>query len=497
MINKVAVIGSGFAGLASACSLAAQGNEVVVFEKNPTTGGRAQSFSVDGFMFDMGPSWYWMPEIFEQFFNQFGKSVSDYYQLIRLDPSYRVFFDGEDVIDVPASLELLKKEFEKLEPGSGKKLDRFLSEAKVKYDTGMHDFVWKPSHSIMEFAELRLLKEAFRLELFSNMQVHLRKYFSHPKIIKLLEFPVLFLGAKPAKTPALYSMMNYADIALGTWYPMGGMAKIPEAMTALAKELGVTFKFNCAVEKIEVRDRMATELIADGQKYSFEAIIGAADYHHIESQLLDKEFRTYTDNYWNSRVLSPSSLLFYIGLDTKAKGLLHHNLFFDEEFEEHAKEIYDSPAWPKKPLFYVCCPSKTDSSVAPEGKENLFFLIPVAPDMKSDAAQRDHYLSMIFDRIKRKTGQDLKPHVIYCRSFAHEEFVSEYNSFKGNAYGLANTLMQTAILKPKMRSSKVNNLYYAGQLTVPGPGVPPSIISGQIAAQEVQKFLNQLQPITA
>jgi phytoene desaturase len=497
MNNKVAVIGSGFAGLAAACTLAAHGNEIVVFEKNATTGGRAQSFSEKGFVFDMGPSWYWMPEIFEQFFNKFGKKVSDYYQLHRLDPSYRVFFEADSPIDAPANLELLKNEFDKLEPGSGKKLDLFLSEAKVKYNAGMHDFVWKPSHSIMEFAEFRLLKEAFRLELFSNMQVHIRKYFSHPKIIKLLEFPVLFLGAKPSKTPALYSMMNYADMVLGTWYPMGGMAKIPEAMTALAKELGVTFKFNCAVEKIEVRDKMATGLIADGKKYSFDAIIGAADYHHIDSQLLEKEFRSYSNDYWNSRVLSPSSLLFYIGLNTKARGLLHHNLFFDEEFEEHAREIYDSPAWPKKPLFYVCCPSKTDPTVAPQGKENLFFLIPVAPDMKSDHVQRDHYLSMIFERIKLKTGQDLKPHIEYCRSFAHEEFVSEYNSFKGNAYGLANTLRQTAILKPKMRSNKIKNLYYAGQLTVPGPGVPPSIISGQIAAREVQKTLNQLQPISA
>ncbi len=496
MSHKVAIIGSGFAGLSAACTAAAAGCEVVVFEKNSSTGGRARFFSDSGFLFDMGPSWYWMPDVFEDFFARFEKKVSDYYSLDRLDPSYRVFFDDNTELDVPASLSELKVELEKLEKGSGQNLDKFLAEAKVKYETGMNEFVWKPSLSLMEFANFKLIRESFRLQLFANMRSHLRGYFSHPKILKLLEFPVLFLGAKPSKTPALYSMMNYADIALGTWYPQGGMAKIPEAMTALAIELGVKFELNAEVQSIEVNNGRANALVVNGNKHTFDSVIGAADYHHIESKLLTKEHRDYDEAYWSKRVMSPSSLLFYVGINKKVDGLLHHNLFFDESFDQHAVQIYDTPQWPEKPLFYVCCPSKTDKTVAPEGCENLFILIPVAPDMSSTEEERNYYFDMCIKRIEARTGSSFMDNIVFRKSYAHEEFVADYNSFKGNAYGLANTLMQTAFLKPRMRSKKVKNLFFAGQLTVPGPGVPPSIISGQVAANEVLKYLNIQAPLS-
>jgi phytoene desaturase len=487
--NKIIIIGGGFAGLSAACTLAQKGHQVVMFEKHETTGGRCRHFNADGFMFDMGPSWYWMPEVFEKFFNRFGKSTSDYYQLERLDPSYKVFFD-DNAWDIPADLQQFRALLESVEKGAGKGLDNFLREAKIKYETGMGEFVWKPSLSVMEFADLRLVRESFRLQLFTSMSAHIRKHFSNPQIIQLLEFPALFLGAKPSKTPALYSMMNYADIALGTWYPKGGMVKIPQAITSLAKELGVEVRTNSNVEKIIVQNGEVTGVQVDGEVHSCDAVIGGADYHHIESKLLSKEYQSYDESYWEKRTMSPSSLLFYVGINKKVSGLLHHNLFFDEDFGVHASEIYDAPKWPSKPLFYVCAPSKTDDSVAPEGMENLFFLIPVAPNMSSDDAQRDHYFKIILDRIKKYTGEDLTDHIIYKKSYAHEEFISDYNSYKGNAYGLANTLMQTAFLKPRMQSKKVHNLFYAGQLTTPGPGVPPSLISGQVAAEEVHKFIH-------
>jgi phytoene desaturase len=497
MKKSVAVIGSGFAGLAAASRLAKQGFDVTVLEKNSQTGGRARVFQHEGFTFDMGPSWYWMPEVFDQYFAQFGKKTSDYYQLKRLDPSYRVYFGENDFWDVPASIDELKSMMEKLEPGAGSKLDTFLAEAKVKYNTGMSEFVWKPSLSVMEFADARLIRESFRLQLFSNMSSHLRKFFKHPRILQLLEFPVLFLGAKPAKTPALYSMMNYADLVLGTWYPDGGMYKIAEGMTQLAVELGVKVRTNSNVEHIISQDGKAIGVKVNGSEEYFDAIVGAADYNHIESKLLKPEDRSYSESYWEKRVMSPSCLLFYVGVNRKVKGLLHHNLFFDESFEEHARWIYDTPDWPKKPLFYVCAPSVTDSSVAPEGKENLFILIPVAPGLHSDESLREKYFNMVLERIAKITGEDISNDIIYKRSYAHEEFLSDYNSFKGNAYGLANTLTQTAILKPRLRSKKLENLYYAGQLTVPGPGVPPSLISGQVAASEVEKYLHTEQLITA
>lgn len=497
MNSKIAVIGSGFAGLAAACSLAKQGHQVVVFEKNTTTGGRARHFSSNGFMFDMGPSWYWMPEVFEEFFNKFGKSTRDYYDLTRLDPSYRVFFKDKNGMDIPADIQEFKKLLDAIEPGAGIQLDKFLAEAKVKYDTGMGEFVWKPSLSFMEFAELRLLKESFRLQLFTSMSTHIRKFFKNPEIIQLLEFPVLFLGAKPEKTPALYSMMNYADIALGTWYPQGGMVKIAQGMTALAKELGVEIHTSANVEKIVVENGEAVGLIVNGDFQSADVIVGGGDYHHIESKLLEPVYRSYNEDYWNKRTMSPSSLLFYLGINKKVGGLLHHNLFFDEDFDRHAVEIYDDPKWPSKPLFYICAPSKTDNSVAPEGCENLFALIPVAPDMSSDEALRDKYLNMIIERLKKYTGVDISDSIVYKKSYAHEEFIRDYNSFKGNAYGLANTLLQTAFLKPKLKSKKVDNLYYTGQLTTPGPGVPPSLISGQVVAEEVNKYILSKTPIPA
>jgi phytoene desaturase len=438
-----------------------------------------------------------MPEVFDQFFEQFGKKTSDYYQLRRLDPSYRVYFGENDFWDVPASIEELKSMMEELESGAGAKLDAFLSEAKFKYDTGMNEFVWKPSLSVMEFADARLIRESFRLQLFSNMSSHLRKFFKHPRILQLLEFPVLFLGAKPAKTPALYSMMNYADLVLGTWYPDGGMYKIAEGMTQLAVELGVKVRTSSNVEHIISKDGKAIGVKVNGGEEYFDAIIGAADYNHIESKLLKPADRSYSESYWEKRVMSPSCLLFYVGVNRKVKGLLHHNLFFDESFEQHARWIYDTPEWPKDPLFYVCAPSVTDASVAPEGKENLFILIPVAPGLKSDESLRDKYFQMVLERIAKITGEDISNDIIYKRSYAHEEFLSDYNSFKGNAYGLANTLTQTAILKPRLRSKKLENLYYAGQLTVPGPGVPPSLISGQVAASEVEKYLLTEKLITA
>jgi phytoene desaturase len=490
-VKKIAVIGAGFAGLASACSLAHKGFAVTLLEKNAETGGRGRVFKHDGYSFDMGPSWYWMPEVFEQFFNRFGKKVSDYYTLQRLDPSYRVFFQEGAPLDVPAAYAEFKKMVEEIEPGASVKLDRFMAEAKIKYDVSMADFVWKPSLSILEFAQPRLLIESFRLHLFSGFTAHAKKFFSHPKIIQLLEFPILFLGAKPEKTPAMYSMMNYADIMLGTWYPKGGMCKIAEAMTRLAGELGVRIITSSKVNAIDVTQNEAHAISFDGKTERFDAVVAAADYQHVESKLLAKEFRTYSDDYWERRVMSPSSLLFYLGINKKVKGILHHNLFFDEPFDRHASEIYDSPAWPENPLFYLCCTSATDSSAAPDGKENLFILIPVAPGLTSTEEERMRYLNMCLQRIKKHTGEDLEPHIEYLRTYAHEEFIHDYNAFKGNAYGLANTLMQTAIMKPRMKSKKVKNLFFTGQLTVPGPGVPPSIISGQIVADEVEKYFQK------
>jgi phytoene desaturase len=485
--KKVIVIGSGFAGLSAATNLAVMGYDVTILEKNDCPGGRARVFKQDGFTFDMGPSWYWMPEVFEQYFNKFGKKRSDYYDLTRLDPSYTITFQDGDVMRLPANMTDLENLFERYEKGSSVNLRQFLKEGKYKYDIGMGEFVVKPSHNILEFIDWRVMKSFFQLQMFTNMSSYVRKLFKNEKLIQLLEFPVLFLGATPWNTPALYSLMNYADMSLGTWYPKGGMFEIVRAMVALAEEKGVKIRLSQEVKKIDVVNGQATKILTQNEIYDCDIVVGGADYHHLDQQVLDPKDRNYTEGYWDKRTMAPSSLLFYLGINKKLQNLEHHNLFFDADFNLHATEIYEHPKWPTKPLFYVSVPSKTDDSIAPEGMENVFLLIPLAPDLEDTEGLREKYYDIIMDRLEKHTKQDIRSHVIYKRSFAHNDFKSDYNAYKGNAYGLANTLLQTAFLKPKLKSKKVNNLWFTGQLTTPGPGVPPSLISGHVVADDIFK----------
>ncbi|UII24093.1 phytoene desaturase family protein [Fulvivirga ligni] len=489
--TSIAVIGSGFSGLSAASHLANSGYKVKVYEKNSTPGGRARKFVSQGFTFDMGPSWYWMPDVFEKFFNHFGKTTSDYYSLKRLDPSYRIYFGEDDIMDVPATMDELYELFESIEKGSADQLKAFLKEGQYKYEVGINDLVYKPGKSVTEFFDSRLVKGVFKLHVFNSISDYIRKFFKNPKLIQLLEFPVLFLGAMPEKTPALYSLMNYADMSLGTWYPEGGMHSIVEAMYKLAQSLGVEFQFDTPIESIWMNGQKALGVNHSNQQVSHDYILAGADYNHVEQQLLPKQFRKYDQKYWDNREMAPSSLIFYLGVNKRLKNLLHHTLFFDEEFRQHAIEIYEKPQWPTQPLFYVCCPSQTDTDCAPEGMENLFILIPVAPGLEDDEDTRNRYYDLVLDRLEKLTKQSIKEHVIFKRSYAHKNFIEDYNAFKGNAYGLANTLKQTAILKPSMHSKKVRNLLYTGQLTVPGPGVPPAIISGEVAAKEIIKLTNK------
>ena len=496
--QQITVVGAGFAGLSAASYLAREGYSVRLLEKNSGPGGRARQFRAEGFTFDMGPSWYWMPEVFERFFNDFGSTAADHYELVRLDPSYEIVFGKGDRMEIPAGTDELYALFERLEPGSSAKLEKFLAEAEYKYTVGINEFVQKPGHSILDFAELRVLRAALKLDMLKDMSSYVRGLFQHPQLRELLEFPVLFLGATPSNTPALYSLMNYADLKLGTWYPLGGMHKIIEGMVATAEAQGVEIIYNAAVASVEVNGKQITGVISeDGTHYPTDVVVNGADYHHFEQELLPPAHRAHSKSYWSKRVMAPSSLLFYVGIDRKITELHHHTLFFDADFNQHAHDIYTEPAWPEDPLFYVCAPSVTDSSVAPEGHENLFFLLPLAPDLEETDERREYYWNLMCDRFAERTGVDIRPHVVYRRGYAHRDFKADYNAYRGNAYGLANTLTQTAFLKPKLRSSKLTNLWYTGQLTTPGPGMPPSIISGEVAARDVHRDLTGQRTLSA
>ncbi len=488
MSKKAVIIGAGFSGIAAAAVLAKAGFKVKVFEKNNQPGGRSAKLEENGFLFDIGPSWYWLPDVIENFFNLFGKSASDYYKLIRLDPSYRVFYSKDEIVDVPAGMGNVISLFESIEKGSGEKLTKFLDDAEYKYRIGVNKLIYKPARSIFEFLQRDVIMGAFRLDILKSFHSYVRRNFKDPRLFPILEFPVIFLGATPKRTPALYSLMNYADMGLGTWYPMGGMFEVVRGFVTLAKSLGVEFYFNSPVQEISTSGKKATGVIVNGNFYESDYIIGSADYHHIEQSLLPGDKTNYKEKYWESREMAPSSLMFYLGLDKKLNKLIHHNLMFDQDFETHAKELFEKQQWPSNPLLYTSVTSKSDPMVAPENMENLVVLIPVAPGLEDNESVREKYYDLIMKRIESLTGESLREHVIYKRSYAHNDYISDYNAYKGNAYGLGNTLRQTAIFKPKMHSSKLENLVYAGQLTTPGPGVPPVIISGQVAAGEIIKI---------
>lgn len=492
-MKKVAVIGAGFSGLSAASYLAKAGYDVTIFEKNSTAGGRARQIVTDtGYVFDMGPSWYWLPDVFEKFFADFGHKVADFYELKLLDPSFDIVYANNDLLPIPYSFEKLAETFEAIEAGSANQLRKFMDEAEKKYNYSMSDLVYKPGLSIMEFAKIELGVEAFRLKIFSSFKKLVQKHFSNQKLRALMEFPILFLGAMPEDTPALYSFMNYAGLKLGTYYPMGGFGKIVDAMVKIALEQGVKIHYNAAVESYSVEQNKINNVKVNGQNIFFDYVIAAADYHHAEQQLLPIQYRRYDEKYWNSRTFAPSCLLFYLGVKKRISNLSHHTLFFDYDLAAHAQQIYKKPEWPDKPLFYVCCPSKTDNTVAPEGHENVFLLMPIAPGLKDTEEMREKYFHTIMDRLEKQTGEDIRNYIDYKKSYCVNDFVSDYNAYKGNAYGLANTLSQTAIFKPKINNKKVKNLLYTGQLTIPGPGVPPSLISGKIVATHLQKISNNL-----
>lgn len=484
MKKKITIIGSGFSSLSAACYLAKSGHQVNIYEKNNSPGGRARQLKKDGFVFDIGPSWYWMPDVFEKFFNDFGKSVNDYYKLERLDPGYQVYFGKNDSIYIGDHLEKIYDVFEGVEKGSAQKLKKFIKKAADNYKIAINDLVYRPGLSPLELITPETIKKLGYF--FSNVKKEVTKDFKNPKLTQILQFPVLFLGAKPADTPAFYNFMNFADFGLGTWHPKNGMYSIVEGMVSLADSLGVKIYLNSPVEEILLEKNKAIGIKIKNETILSDIVLSGADYHHTET-LIPSNYRSYSEAYWDKKVFAPSSLLFYIGIDKKVKNVSHHTLFFDVDFDAHASEIYDNAKWPDEPLFYANFPSISDPDMAPKGKEACFILIPIAPGLEDTESLRKKYFDIVLTRLEKLTDQQLSSSILFKESFSVNDFISVYNSYKGNAYGMANTLFQTAFLRPKLKSKKVENLFFSGQLTVPGPGVPPALISGKLVAGLIEK----------
>ncbi|MCB9335917.1 MAG: phytoene desaturase [Flavobacteriales bacterium] len=479
MKKRLIIIGSGFSSLSASCYLAKAGFDVTILEKNQTIGGRARQLKKDGFTFDMGPTWYWMPDVFEKFFNDFNKKPSDYYELIKLNPAYQVYFGILESILIGDNLDDIAAVFEKEEPGSSVFLKKFIQEAKDNYNIAIKELVYRPGLSIFELITPQTISKLN--QFFSTVSSQIRANLKSKKLIQILEFPVLFLGAKPSDTPAFYNFMNYADFGLGTWHPKGGMYRVVQGMVGLAKHLGVKILTNQNVDEIVIKNKEVIGVNSNNEFISADIVVSGADYEHTES-LLPENYRAYSNAYWEKKTFAPSALLFYVGINKKLKNLTHHTLFFDTDFDVHAKDIYDHKKWPDAPLFYASFPSMTDDEFAPDGQEAATFLIPIAPDIEDTQEIRAKYFDLIIDRLEKLTNQSVREHILFQESYCVNDFIKDYNSYKGNAYGMANTLMQTAFLRPKIKSKKVNNLFFTGQLTVPGPGVPPSLISGKIVS---------------
>jgi len=524
--ERIAVIGGGFGGLSTACYLADAGADVTVFEKNEQLGGRASRLEAEGFTFDMGPSWYLMPDVFERFFGHFGRSPDDYYSLTRLDPHYRIFFKDGDRVDMVPDRDANAATFASYAEGAGETFHEYLDTSEYHYETAMENFVYEDRSSPRDFVDLDVMKAApVGLKLLGTMDDYVANYFDHPKLQQIMQYTLVFLGGAPGNTPALYNIMSHVDFNLGVYYPDGGIGAVVDALVDLGGELGVAYEAGAPIEEIITR-REGFELVvgeaaetglptrtehgsdeataagdppeapatdggaatatggagADERRERFDYVVSDADYAHTEQELLPEHERGYDADYWDSRTYAPSAFLLYLGVEGDVDPLEHHTLVLPTDWDEHFETVFDDPAWPDDPAYYVCVPSETDPTVAPEGHSNLFVLVPIAPDLEDGPETRERYRELVLDDLAENTGVDLRDRIVFEESFSVSEFADRYNSMQGTALGMAHTLRQTAFLRPPHRSKAVDGLYFTGSYTTPGIGVPMCLVSGQHTA---------------
>lgn len=495
MGGKTIIIGAGIGGLASAALLAKNGADVTVLEKCDSPGGRARLWESGGFAFDMGPSWYLMPEVFERFFSLFGKSRDDYWKLKKLDTHYQVFFGGREKATITSDFERTKSLFEGFEKGGGEKLAAYVADAKYKYQVATGDFLYREYRSVFQFLNKRLMTEGLRLDVFQSLDAYVRGYFHDHRARKILEYAMVFLGASPSNAPALYSLMSYLDLEEGIFFPVGGMYAIVEGLVKLCGELGVKIECGTEVSGIRVENGRAAGVRARKGSLNFElsadAVLANADYAHAENDLLDDADRSYKGRYWEKAVLAPSMLIAYLGINGKVDGLEHHNLYFADDWDAHFSSVFDRPAWPDDACFYLSAASKTDARAAPPGKENLFLLVPVAPGLADDDRTREAFFEQMMDRVESVTGQEIRSRIEVKRLFSQRDFTADYHALKGTALGLAHTLSQTAVFRPSMRSKRVKGLYFSGQYTHPGVGVPMTLIASEVVCPLVLEGLSR------
>lgn len=484
-MKKILIIGGGIGGLAAAALLGRKGYKVTLLEKNEMVGGRASVFSEKGFTFDMGPSWYLMPDVFEKYFSYFKKKPSDFFTLQRLDPQYRVFFGSGEVIDISSSLKKNLALFEKMESGAGAKVNEYLQQAEKMYIASVTHLLYNNFTSIKDFLKKDIMREGRKLPIYKSLDSFVSGYVKDERIKQILEYTIVFLGGSPHNTPAFYSLMSHIDFHMGVFYPLGGIYEVIKGLITLCEENNVTIKTKQEVKKIVVKDGNAVGVMIKGKILLADIVLANADYHHVETQLLEKEWQTYSESYWKRKTLAPSTFLMFLGVKGRVKNLSHHNLFFANDWRAHFDEIFKNPTWPKKPSYYVCAPSKTDSSVAPKNSENIFFLTPIASGLKDTDAQREKYAKQVLSDLEKQLGETFQDRIVVKKIFTQRDFQGRYNAYKGTALGLAHTLFQTALFRPQNKSKKVSNLYFVGQYTQPGIGMPICLISAELVTNRI------------
>lgn len=485
MPKSTVVVGAGVSGLATAALLAKSGRKVTVLEKNPTIGGRARVLRRNGYTFDMGPSWYMMPDEFETYFRLFGKSVSDFYDLVKLRTHYKVFFPGGRSYVITEDLDANVDLFERTEQGAGRALRRFVETSRRIYERAMAELVRLDYESLAPLLKPRVLKDLLSFRLTETYHHHVSRHFRHPDLQKIMEFMTVFLGGSPYNTPAFYNLVAHVDFNLGSWYPQGGMHEVPKALASLCHAYGADILTETEVHRCEVRQGRAVALETDRGTFTADEFVMSADYEFCETDLLDRRWQSYPQPWWDRRVLAPSCFLMYIGLEGKIGRLEHHNLYFDDSWERHFADVYDLSRWPDTPSYYIHVPSKTDPSMAPPDGETVFVLVPIAAGLRSDEPFRRSFADRILRHIETVTGEPMRDRIRTMTLFTVEDFERDYHAFKGAAFGMAHTLLQTAVFRCRNRSRKVPNLFYTGQYANPGVGVPTCLISAQITARLV------------
>ncbi len=499
MQNKsVIIIGGGIGGLALAGMLGKSGYKVTIVEKNEMIGGRARIFKDKGFMFDMGPSWYMMPDVFEHFFEILGEDIKSYYSLERLSPSYQITLksDGKSY-KFYSDMKKNKELFESIESGAGEVLEKFLMKGQDQYELSKAEFMYKNYNSIRDFMTLRVMRQGAKLPLFKKQKQIIEKLFKSEILRKALQYQTVLLGTAPGDTPGIYTLMNYVDLVLGEWYPNTGIRAVPNSLESIAKKYGVEIRLNALVKNIIVENDIAKGvLLENGETLFADIVVSNADVEHTDRKLLPKAYQTKSDKYWESRVLAPSAFILYLGVKGNLPQMEHHNLLFTKNWEEGFGQIFKKPEWPHDPSLYVCMPSKTDKTVAPEGHENLFVLVPIASGLEYTEDFAAEYAEKVLSEIEQYYNiSDLKERIVVQHMYSVKDFIADYNAFKGTALGLAHTLSQTAIFRPNNIHKKIKNMYYVGAGTNPGIGMPICLISAELAYKRIENITHPF-PLT-